>query len=182
MKKIFFAVTIIFSSFVFCSSAFCSGGMGISKNSFINKLGYSSTLVFNGFSSSRIATGFQKTDKHNTVLEYNSSLMLIISETNNNREVKSIAVVYTIVDNENELHYAKGGPPDNDVVFENICKQIIFALNNRMTDSEATKILKSIGLYGSVLDGIQRSRTIDEYSYMMKLQPGGIIMLVVSRI
>ena len=59
---------------------------------------------------------------------------------------------------------------------------MIFALDNNMSNSEAEKTLKSIGIYGNMLDGIQRSSSVNGYRCMLKLSPGGMIMMVISKI
>ncbi len=135
-----------------------------------------------GFSSARIAEDIQKTGKISSILEYNKAIILIINETKDQKELKNIAVAYIIGEAEHQKHSSKVAIPDNNIIFESICKQIIFALDKTMTESGTRKILTSIGLYGSVLDGLQRSNTINGFNYIMKLQPNGMIMMVVSHI
>ena len=52
-----------------------------------------------------------------------------------------------------------------------------------ISEAEADGALKSMGIYGgNMLDGIQRSSLVKGYRCMLKLQPSGMLTMVISRI
>ena len=181
LKKIFIAVIVFTYMLTWCSECFCNDDLGMSTGALIKRLGYACSRVYAGFSKARISSGMHKVDNSGYVLEYNSRIMLLINE-GDKKNIKNVAVTYIMGDDGHPQHYAKGGIPDNDTVFESVCKQVIFALDETITDSGADKILASIGLHGPVLDGFQRSHKTNGLNYIMKLQPNGMIMMVVSQI
>lgn len=174
-----FAALAALYIFISCGVSSASEGMGLTSAAFLRRLGYASARVARGFSSVQIADS--RRSESNSVLEYNSSIMLVLGDTEKH-ELKSVAVAYTIGSAEPRPLYMRGGPPDNETIYENICKQVIFALNDDMSDSGATEILEKIGLYGPLLDGAQRSCKIKGFSYMMKLHPNGMVVMAVSHI
>ena len=55
-------------------------------------------------------------------------------------------------------------------------------MNKDITAAAARNLLAEIGLFGSMLDGVQRSRTISDYNYILRLQPNNMAVMVVSHV
>ncbi|MCE5201574.1 MAG: hypothetical protein LLF78_03555 [Synergistaceae bacterium] len=155
--------------------------MGITSSKFLEKLGYAGSRVSHGLSSAQIYKRQHKSEKK-FAIEYNSAVMLIINEARESEELKNVAVSYIIDENEHQRHYARDGMVEDGDVFESICIQVMIALHAKITVETAREKLMTIGLYGSMLDGRQRSCTSGEYRYIMKLQPNGMALLVVAHI
>ncbi len=108
--------------------------------------------------------------------------MLVLTESDDGKELLNVALLY-LTDN-----YADEDRPSSilrsfeNSRFENICRQLIFSLGSDISDSEAESALRSIGIHGNMLDGVQRSSSVKGYRCMLKLQPGGMIMMVISKI
>jgi len=179
-RKIFFAAICFACVFFNSSEAFCHAkGMTINLETFITRLGYVYQQVPIGFSSADIRSGMHKMGDLEYMLEYNNDVMLLIN-AENKINIKNIAVTCILKEDHAPLTAEATEEPGNDTVFESICRQVIFALDKSVTDSGAKEILTSIGLFGPVLDGIQRSYKIHGLDYIMKLQANGMLVMVAS--
>ena len=90
-----------------------------------------------------------------------------------------VAVAFA-ADDEEELPSYSRGSQSGELLFESVCAQVMFTLHSRMTRQLARNSLKKMGLYGKLLDGLQRSCRLDDYQYLMRMQPNGMILMVVS--
>jgi len=156
--------------------------MGISSAHFLNKMGYASTKIKDGISSATIASGLQNFGRSKKVIECSAKLMLVLTESEKGNELLNVALMYLVnssTDGDKSTAISKSFENNR---FESICKQMIFSLDSSMSDSEAEKNLKSLGIYGNMLDGIQRSCSVNGYRCMLKLLQGGMIMMVISKI
>ncbi len=154
----------------------------MSSAQFLKKMGYASTKVKDGISSVNIASGIQSFGKSKKALECSAKLMLVLTESEEGNELLNVALMYlanSYTDGDKSTAISRSFENSR---FENICRQMLFSIDTSMSDSEAEKILKSLGIYGNMLDGIQRSRSVNGFRCMLKLQPGGTIMMVISKI
>lgn len=175
-------VTAMFLILFFTKEASCSQGMGISSDYFIKRMGYACAKVKNGISSVTIASDIQDVGRSKRVLDCGNKLMIVLTESDDEEELLNVAILYFTDTYSDE---DRSGPISRSYEnnrFENICKQLIFSLGSDISDSEAESTLKSIGIKGSMLDGIQRSSSVKGYRCMLKLQPGGMITMVISKI
>ena len=112
------------------------------------------------------------------MLGYNSSVMILVNTHKGVRgTISNIAVTYFLVDPELENTASLHG---NDKIFESICTQVIYAVNKNITAAAARNLLSEIGLFGPMLDGVQRCRTLSDYSYILRLQPNDMAVMVIS--
>ena len=145
--------------------------------SFLKGFGYAAARTKYGVTASEIEAGLKKTES-GCIVDCGSSIMLIVNARSRDGLVRTAAVAYA-ADDEEEPLYSSGSQPA-ELLFENVCAQMLFALHNRMTKDLARRSLRKLGLYGKLLDGVQRSCRIDDYVYLMKMQPNGMILMVVS--
>ncbi len=175
--------TSVFLILFFAGRSYCSEGMGISSANFLKRMGYACFKVKNGISGSAITSGVLDAGKGKKIVECGSRLMLVLTESEKGNELLNVAVVYLM-----DINAEDGAANETisrsyeNIRFESICRQLIFSLDSKISDSETESTLKSIGIYGNMLDGVQRSRAVNGYKFMLKLQQGGILMMVVSKI
>jgi len=175
-------ITAIFLVLFFTNDAPCSEGMGISSDYFLKRMGYACVKVKNGISSVTIASDIQDAGRSKKVLDCGSRLMLVLTESDDEKELLNVALIYLTDSYSGEDRSASISRSFENSRFENICRQLIFSLGSDISDSEAESALKSVGIHGNMLDGIQRSSSVKGYRCMLKLQPGGMLMMVISKI
>ena len=175
-------ITAIFLVLFFTNDAPCSEGMGISSDYFLKRMGYACVKVKNGISSVTIASDIQDAGRSKKVLDCGSRLMLVLTESDDEKELMNVAILYLTNSYADEDRSALILKSFENSRFENICRQLIFSLGSDISDSEAESALRSIGIHGNMLDGVQRSSSVNGYRCMLKLQPGGMIMMVISKI
>lgn len=187
MKKLLFAAVV--SLLVLCTAAagMCGEGrdMGFSRETFIRMLGASYLHVHRGFSEIRIKREMQKTGESSAVIPFNAAVAITMNGNDSTGMLKNIAVVMATADadvEEKDRHIQGRSHGNNNIVFEDACIQTIAAVDSEMDSAEARDILKALGIYGPVLDGLQHSATIGRFRCMMKLQPNGVIIMAISRI
>lgn len=166
----------------FTNEAPCSEGMGISSDYFLKRMGYACVKVKNGISSVTIASDIQDAGRSKRVLDCGNKLMLVLTESDDGKELMNVAILYLTNSYADEDRSALILKSFENSRFENICRQLIFSLGSDISDSEAESALRSIGIHGNMLDGVQRSSSVNGYRCMLKLQPGGMIMMVISKI
>lgn len=161
-----------------CSYAYDE--MGLTSEDFLRRLTFAYSRVPKGISKTQIESDAKKISENTMMLAYNSSVMMLINFRKGAAgTIESIAVTYFIGDPE-----LSGTSPheSNEKVFESICTQVIYAVNKDITAAAARNLLAEIGLFGSMLDGVQRSRTISDYNYILRLQPNNMAVMVVSHV
>lgn len=156
--------------------------MGISSDYFLKRMGYACVKVKNGISSVTIASDIQDSGRSKRVLDCGNKLMLVLTESDDGKELMNVAILYLTNSYADEDGSALILKSFENSRFENICRQLIFSLGSDISDSEAESALRSIGIHGNMLDGVQRSSSVNGYRCMLKLQPGGMIMMVISKI
>ena len=172
----------MFLLLLFTKEASCSQGMGISSDYFLKRMGYACSKVKNGISSVTIASDIQDAGKSKRVLDCGNKLMLVLTESDDGKELLNVALLYLTDNYADEDRSSSILRSFENSRFENICRQLIFSLGSDISDSEAESALRSIGIHGNMLDGVQRSSSVKGYRCMLKLQPGGMIMMVISKI
>lgn len=156
--------------------------MGISSGYFLKRMGYACVKVENGISSVTIASNIQNSGKSKRILDCGNKLMLVLTESDDEKELLNVAIIYLTNTFAGEDRSSSILRSLENSRFENICRQLIFSLGNDISDSEAESVLRTIGIHGNMLDGVQRSSSVKGYRCMLKLQPGGMIMMVISKI
>lgn len=157
--------------------------MGISPDIFLKKMGHACIKVKDGVTSVNIASGIRNADRSRKFLECGNKMMLVLTGSKeNSNELENVALLYYMETGTDIQKNSSVSRSYDDSRFKNICRQMIFSLDSAITDSDAENALRSIGIYGNMLDGIQRSSSIKGYKCMLKLQPGGMLMMVISGI
>ncbi|MDL2297768.1 hypothetical protein LJC40_01285 [Synergistaceae bacterium OttesenSCG-928-D05] len=175
MRKHFVFFLILFSLLLAgCGEA----QFGMSGDEFLTRLVSVFYRVRGGFNSNSISLA-EKTPE-GTTMSYNNSIFLTVHETRERSDVESISVVLVTQDASPARQFLKGGVPGDDMLFENICLQVIFALNPRMSDVNGQRILREIGGDSLFLDGKRRSASDGKYRYIMKLHENGMAIMVVT--
>lgn len=181
MLSKFFAVSLLCATlFLAGTSAFAAGNIPLTGDEFLTRMANASFRVRHGFTSGQVSEA-ERSDSH-ILLSYNSSVFLAIQETPPPREIKNISVVLMTQEDERENDNGKDRPPSDNIVFEDICKQVIYALHPAVRENGVNKILKELGLGGDVLDGLQRSQRFEYNKYIVKYNSNGMLIMVVSRI
>ena len=158
-------------------------GLGITMADFIDKLGYACSRVPHRITEQPLDDNYHTNDDGNVTISYSSSIIILINRHKSAQYVRNVAVTYVFEDSDKSANYHDHGyTPDEEVIFSSICMQTVLALNRGMTVPEARDLLKAIGLYGALLDGVQRSKKHDGNLYIMKLQPNGMAVMAVSHI
>ena len=174
--------TVLLFLLVFSQQADCSEGMGISPDLFLKRLGYSCIRVKNGISSAAIASGIQDSEGTKKVLECGGKLIMVLTGSEEGKDLMSVALLSFTDPHEDEKRSVPVPGSYENNRFVNICRQMIYSLDSGISETEADSALKSMGVYGNMLDGAQRSSLVKGYRCMLKLQPGGMLMMVISRI
>lgn len=119
------------------------------------------------------------------VITSDSSVMLIIYCDDELKKIKDLAVAYFTMDSEDLSGGRKGEKKQdipNEILFRKICKQLLYALNTGMAESEAEKLLNQLGIQSEYIDCVQREIKTGKYTYMMKLSREGVLVMTVSHI
>ena len=154
--------------------------LGMDAASFFKNLGYAAARVRYGVSPTEIEKG-KKSTGTGFVVDCDESVMLIVNVSGGSG-VKNVAVAYAADDEDAQPRYSRGGSLSGETMFENVCSQLMFALHSQMTRQMAKATLRKLGLDGKLLDGIQRAAHIEDCVYLMKMQPNGMVVMVVSHI
>jgi hypothetical protein len=180
-KNLLFAGLL--SLLVFSRQADCSEGMGISADIFLKRLGYACIRVGNGISNADIASCIQDPDGTVKILECGEKLMIVLTGSEGSKELMSVALLSFADSYGSEKKSVPAQESYENSRFVSICRQMIYSLDSGISEAEADGALKSMGIYGgNMLDGIQRSSLVKGYRCMLKLQPGGMLTMVISRI
>ena len=143
--------------------------MGISPDLFLKRLGYSCIRVKNGISSAAIASGIQDSEGTKKVLECGGKLNMVLTGSEEGKELMSVALLSFTDPHEDEKRSVPVPWSYENNRFVNICRQMIYSLDSGISETEADSALKSMGVYGNMLDGAQRSSLVKGYRCMLKL-------------
>lgn len=175
----FFWIPILYAALLLTEApSFAAGNIPLTGDEFLTRLANASFRVRNGFNSGHISAA-----KHNDdhiMLSYNSSVFLVINETPPPHEIKNISAVLMTQGDDKENDDHQGYSPTNEIVFEDICKQVIYALHPAIREENMHKMLKELGLGGKALDGLQRSLRFEYNKYIIKYNRNGMLIMVVS--
>lgn len=160
------------------STDLAEGNMGVTGEEFLNRLANVFFRVPYGFGNKQVQDAERRDDS--IVLSYNSAIFLVVKETPLPREVESVSVVYIPQEEQVARGSIMGYAPSDDVVFEGICKQVVFALQPELKDSAAQKVLDELGIKGEVLDGLQRGVRSGAYRYILRYNENGMLIMVAS--
>lgn len=186
LRHTFFALVIMFCAACFsvpASASQSAHNLGMTAYEFIGKMGYACSRVPSGMSREQLEENYSPSNSDSDVIAYNSSVIILLNREKASKLLRNVAVSYVFEQWEHSENYHDHGyRADEEVVFSSICMQTLLALNNGMTVPEARAILKEIGLYGELLDGVQRSVRHEGLMYIMKLQPNGMAVMAVSHL
>ena len=181
VKKIFFVLLLILFSAPFPAyAAQGGGGLGISAQSFIRDFYKASAHVTKGLSPTQSENGKTITPEGNIIIAHDTSVILMLKRLRHTGLIENISVSY-FYDPESYSSGTKDSP-DAVHIFTNVCLQVIFALNEGISDHDARTALRDLGVHGPILDGIQRRKIIGKFIYLMKFQPNGVTIMAVSHI
>lgn len=125
LRKISFII-VLFLILLFTKEAHCSEGMGISSGYFLKRMGYACVKVKNGISSATIASDIQDAGKSKRFLDCGNKLMLVLTESDDEKELLNVAILYFLDTNVDEEISTSISKSYENGRFENICKQLNF--------------------------------------------------------
>lgn len=167
---------------LFANEALCSEGMGISSDYFLKRMGSACVKVKDGISNVTVASEIHDSGKSKKLLDCGNKFMIVLTDSDDEKELLNVALIYFMdISTEEEKSSSISRSYENSR-FESVCRQMIFSLDSNISETEAENALRALGIYGSMLDGRQRSSSVKDYRCMLKLQPGGTIMMVISKI
>lgn len=178
MRRIMLSLMVYALLLLNTSADLAEGSTGLTGEEFLNRLTNVFFRVHYGFGNKQVQDAERRDDS--IVLSYNSAIFLVAKETSLPREVESVSVVYMPQQEQAEGGVTKYNAPSDDVIFEGICKQVMFALQPELKDSEAQKVLEQLGIKGEVLDGLQRGARSGAYRYILRYNENGMLIMVVS--
>ncbi|MEG1641649.1 MAG: hypothetical protein RR272_00905 [Synergistaceae bacterium] len=185
MRKIYILLTAILllqSSVCFASDNYDSN---ISLNSFLKRLVLANARIENSFRRETIYDYQKFPDENKIVISQDTSIILMLYCDKTFTKLQNISVLFFTHDTDekrgNFYFYGKKQKSE-ELLYRNVCKQVIFALNTGLSRKEARRILRAIGTYDKYLDCTQRSYTHADYKYIMKLSNDGVLIMNVSHI
>lgn len=162
------------------SAAFGSTGFGVTGDAFLAKLAGAFYRIRGGFDSSAVSRAEQTPD--GLILSYNDAIFLSVNEKPGSREVRSVSVVLLTQEALPARPFLRGAIPADTTMFENICLQLVYALNSKTSDEAGREIMEKLGGDAMFLDGKQRSAFAGDYRYILKLHENGMAILVADKV
>lgn len=147
--------------------------LGMSVPVFVAHMGIAFERVKWGFAPEEIRERLVRTDDGNYAAEYSPEIFLYLYVEEGDDNINYIALSFT-VNAEASLKFV-----DGESQYESLCRQLILALENGVTEAAATEILTELGLFGPVFDGAQRVERRDRYTYMTRYYDSSIMLLIV---
>lgn len=160
------------------STGLAEDNMGLTGEEFLNRLTNVFFRVRYGFGFKQVQDAQRQDD--GIVLSYNGAIFLVVKETPLPREIESVSVVYMPQQEQAEGGSTKNYAPSDDVIFEEICKQVMYVLQPELKDFEAQRVLAELGIKGEVLDGLQRGAHSGAYRYILRYNENGMLIMVAS--
>lgn len=179
VKKLLTALTIIIFTAISAAAEPRVEGIGLTLPVFLTQMGTAARQVKWGYSTRRIESEMIATGPGGFAAEYNSAIVLYINMLHDRKLIKNLALSF-IVSEEAAPEARRSGIADGEEQFSSLCEQLLIAVNTNTSLKGARRLLHKLGLFGPVLDGRQRVVRADGLAYIMKLQPNGTIILVVS--
>lgn len=179
LKKLFrstILILLILSPVAYSSDKNC---FAVTTDAFLQKLRFAAARVPYGLTNDQIKKDLMLSDTGDFIIPYSTSLMLLIKRESHSNKVKNIAVTFFYNDPEPETGDKYHSSQNNETVFRNICMQILFSLHPKMKAAQAKLILEEIGIQGEIFDGTQRSKSVEDYLYITRLQPNGVAIMLV---
>lgn len=146
---------------------------------FLKKLSFSAARTPYGLTLDQIKKDIRLTDSGDFIIPYSTSLMLLIKRAAHSNKITNLAVTFFYNDPEPDAEDVYHSSQNNETVFRNMCMQVLFSLHSNMKATQAKKILEELGIQGEIFDGAQRSKAIDNYLYITRLQPNGVAIMLV---
>ena len=109
----------------------------------------------------------------NYAAEYSPEIFLYLYVEPGDENLNYIALTFS-VDTEASLKSA-----DGESQYESLCRQLVFALEEGATNDTASELLTKLGLFGPVLDGVQRAERSGKFTYMTRYCESNIMLLIV---
>lgn len=158
--------------------SFAEGNISLTGEDFLTRLANAFFHVQHGFSNSQVSEA--ERGRNGILLSYSSSVFLSIQETPPPSVIKNISVVLMAQDDDRERAGHKYSSPSDGVVFDNICRQVMYALHPAIKADGVKKIIGELGIGGDSFDGVQRSARFERYKYIVKYNSNGMLIMVVS--
>lgn len=150
-----------------------AASLGMSVPVFIAHMGMAFDRVKWGFSPERIKESVVRTPDGNYAAEYSPEIFLYLYVEPGDENLNYIALTFS-VDTEANLKSA-----DGESQYESLCRQLVFALEEGATNDTASELLTKLGLFGPVLDGVQRAERSGKFTYMTRYCESNIMLLIV---
>lgn len=179
IKKIGLLILVVMLA-VPCALFAEDGTLGISVPVFVIRMKTAAKGIKHCFTSKSMNEELLCTEDGNYVAEYDEDIVLYINTVPGTRMIKNIALAITVEDVSVLSGSTRRGRPGEETEYESLCLQIIKAVEPHIDEANAREILLRLGLYGPVLDGRQRNERHGGFTYIMKLQHDGTIVLVVA--
>ena len=133
-----------------------AASLGMSVPVFIAHMGMAFDRVKWGFSPERIKESVVRTPDGNYAAEYSPEIFLYLYVEPGDENLNYIALTFS-VDTEASLKSADG----------------------ESTNDTASELLTKLGLFGPVLDGVQRAERSGKFTYMTRYCESNIMLLIV---
>lgn len=182
MKK-FFLLCLVAAACALRPSAGCCDekeGTGVSLSIFTMNLKIAAKRVKYPLSDERIEKEILHFDGGSYAIDYNESIQLFFNTAPETKMIKNAAVSYAVERRVPKAHRFGAAGPDEDEEFASLCQQLIMSFEPQTSAKEAQKLLEQLGINGPALDGRQRQLRHGDLAYIMKLQGGNTLLLVVS--
>ncbi len=150
-----------------------AASLGMSVPVFIAHMGIAFERVKWGFSPERIKHSIMRTPDGNYAAEYSPEIFLYLYVEPGDENLNYIALSFSV---ETEAGLKS---TDGESQYESLCRQLIFALEDGATDETASRLLADLGLFGPVLDGVQRAERSGKFTYMTRYCQSNIMLLIV---
>ncbi|MDY2983817.1 MAG: hypothetical protein SOR75_00615 [Synergistes jonesii] len=181
MKK-FFLLCLVAAACALLPSAGCCDdeGTGVSLSVFTMNLKIAAKRVKYPLSDERVEKEILHFDGGSYAIDYNESIQLFFNTAPDTKMIKNAAVSYAVERRGPRVHSFGAAGPDEDEEFASLCQQLIMSFEPQTSAKEAQKLLEQLGINGPALDGRQRQLRHGDLAYIMKLQGGNTLLLVVS--
>lgn len=150
-----------------------AASLGMSVPVFIAHMGIAFERVTWGFSPERIKHSLMRTPDGNYAAEYSPEIFLYFYVEPGDENLNYIALSFSV---ETEAGLKS---TDGESQYGSLCRQLIFALEDGATDETASRLLTDLGLFGLVLDGVQRAERSGKFTYMTRYCQSNIMLLIV---
>lgn len=178
MRKLASALVIFVALLSSSLPGYAAENMGLTCEEFLTRLANVFFRVHYGYNSNQVMK--TKRGGDSISLSYNNAVFMVVRVTPPPNEVENISVVCMTGQPDAVESLGGDGTPSYSVIFENICKQVMYALHKEFEESDAQSLMKELGMAGELLDGVQRSACFGNNRYIVKYNKNGMLIMVAS--